>query len=476
MAELPDSWTTAPVSSLCTKLRGVSFSKGDACRSPTKGLVPIIRANNLANDGIVFEDLIYVPASCVGEGQRLRKNDVIVAMSSGSKAVVGKTAQLLHPWEGSFGAFCGVLRPTQHIDNRYFGMFFRTRAYRNAISELAAGTNINNLKNEHFEAISVPLAPLQEQRRIVAKLEDLLGKVDACQKRLERIPLILKRFRQSVLAAACSGRLTADWRKGRKDPLPQEVVEQLKARRTRDSKTETESRRILEAYDYREEQEDDSLPPSWACVALRKLCRSFDYGSAQKSQPSGKVPVLRMGNIQNGKLDWSDLVYSSDKDEISKYALKPKTVLFNRTNSPELVGKTAIYNGERPAIFAGYLIRINAEDVLDPDYLNLCLNTPYARRFCSKVKTDGVSQSNINAQSLGKFEVPFCSIQEQREIVRRVEALFKLADQIESRYNAAKASVDRLTQSILAKAFLGELVPQDPKDEPAGRLLERLRQ
>jgi type I restriction enzyme S subunit len=182
-----------------------------------------------------------------------------------------------------------------------------------------------------------------------------------------------------------------------------------------------------------------------------------------------------MGNIQSGKLDWMDLVYTSDDNEILKYSLQPNTVLFNRTNSPELVGKTAIYRGERPAIFAGYLIRINPFLELDPEYLNLCLNTNYSKEFCAHVKTDGVSQSNINAQKLGAFEVPFCLLAEQQEIVRRVEALFALADNIEQRYKKAQAFIDKLTPSLLAKAFRGELVPQDPNDEPASVLLERIK-
>jgi type I restriction enzyme S subunit len=133
-------------------------------------------------------------------------------MSSGSKSVVGKTAQASESWDGGFGAFCGVLRSSPELNSRYVGLFLRTRDCRRHISEPSAGTNINNLKAEHFSEIEVPIAPLAEQTRIVVKLENLLGQVDACQHRLAKIPSLLKRFRQSVLAAACSGHLTADWR------------------------------------------------------------------------------------------------------------------------------------------------------------------------------------------------------------------------------------------------------------------------
>lgn len=218
-------------------------------------------------------------------------------------------------------------------------------------------------------------------------------------------------------------------------------------------------------------------------MSLDKLCYSFQYGTSKKSHPSGKVAVLRMGNIQNGEIGWSDLVYTSDDKEIEKYNLKAGNVLFNRTNSPELVGKTGIYRGGRPAIFAGYLIRINNFEELDSNYLNYCLNTRYARKFCSKVKSDAVSQSNINAQKLGKFEVPFCSPEEQKEIVRRVGALFKIADPLEKRLDAAIAHAEKLTQAILAKAFRGELVPTEAElarregrsYEPASALLAKIK-
>mgnify|MGYP005843017985 CR=1 FL=1 len=156
--------------------------------------------------------------------------------------------------------------------------------------------------------------------------------------------------------------------------------------------------------------------------------------------------------------------------------------MFNRTNSPELVGKTALYRGERPAIFAGYLIRIVHGPRLNPDFLNYSLNTHDFREYCMQVKSDGVSQSNINAKKLASYEVALPPLDEQREIVRRVEALFALADGIEARVRAATVRAERMPQAILARAFRGELVPteadlaaREGRDyEPASVLLERI--
>jgi type I restriction enzyme S subunit len=201
----------------------------------------------------------------------------------------------------------------------------------------------------------------------------------------------------------------------------------------------------------------------------------FSYGSAAKSAPSGNVPVLRMGNIQDGNLDWSDLVYTSDPREIEKYRLTAGDVLFNRTNSPALVGKTAVYRGERPAIYAGYLIRVRCGERLDPEYLAYCLNSSPGRDYCRRVKTDGVSQSNINAKKLAAFEFKLPSMDEQREIVRRIEAAMDWLNIVATEQEKAARLLDHLDQGLLAKAFCGELVPQDPNDETAETLLERIR-
>ena len=200
------------------------------------------------------------------------------------------------------------------------------------------------------------------------------------------------------------------------------------------------------------------------------------YGTATKSAKSGTVPVLRMGNIQNAKLDWADLVYSSDGDEIAEYLLRDGDILFNRTNSPELVGKTAIYRGERTAIFAGYLIRVNhIRTVVESQYVNLFLNSHVARQHGNSIKTDGVNQSNINGAKLSNYPFPYCSIEEQREIVSIVDKNISLVDEMESGIIDELQKADALRQSILKKAFSGQLVAQDQHDEPASVLLDRIR-
>ena len=328
-------------------------------------------------------------------------------------------------------------------------------------------TNLRNLNfNDFINNVFIPIPPENEQFKIINKLDKIISKIDDVNARLDNIPTALKRARQSILNQAITGELTKDWRKKNLDIIPASImIEQFKQLLI-ESSSKNERDNINNIFSYKENYFSFDIPHTWTFSILEKLCKSFKYGTSTKSESSGLVPVLRMGNIQKGEIDWNDLVYTSDSKEIEKYKLEKNDVLFNRTNSPELVGKTAIYRGERAAIYAGYLIKIENYKILNSEYLNYALNSTFAKEWKLDVKTDGVSQSNINAQKLAKFEVPLPPLEEQAEIVRRVKLAFEKLDKIELRYQKAKEYSDKLTQSILNKAFRGELVPQDPNDKP----------
>lgn len=158
-------------------------------------------------------------------------------------------------------------------------------------------------------------------------------------------------------------------------------------------------------------------PMDWGLITIKEICKSLNYGTSKKSTFSGKCAVLRMGNLQNGYIDWTDLVYTNDEKDIQKYSLVKGDVLFNRTNSADLVGKTSLYRGEYPAIYAGYLIKLNYDrKKVVGEYLNYILNTQEAKEYCLAVKTDGVSQSNINAQKIGAFLFHLPPFEEQEKI------------------------------------------------------------
>ena len=181
-----------------------------------------------------------------------------------------------------------------------------------------------------------------------------------------------------------------------------------------------------------------------------------------------------MGNITNwGTIDYSGLVYSSNDEDIKQYSLKKNDLLFNRTNSSEWVGKTAVYKEERPAIYAGYLIRVRPI-LISSDYLNYVMNSSYYRNWCYNVKTDAVNQSNINAQKLSQLMIPVPPLKEQERIIIEIDKWISLIDTIKNSKEKLQVIIKQAKSKILDLAIHGKLVPQDPNEEPASELLKRI--
>ncbi len=216
------------------------------------------------------------------------------------------------------------------------------------------------------------------------------------------------------------------------------------------------------------------LPNGWEWCNLEDIVCELKYGTSEKSLSVGKIAVLRMGNITNvGTIDYSNLVYSSNNEDIKLYSLEKDDLLFNRTNSSEWVGKTAIYKKEQPAIYAGYLIRIRPILIFS-DYLNTVMNSSYYRNWCYNVKTDAVNQSNINAQKLSQLMIPIPPLKEQERIVVEVAKWISLIDTIKNSKEDLQTTIKQAKSKILNLAIHGKLVPQDPNDEPSIELLKRI--
>jgi hypothetical protein len=271
-----------------------------------------------------------------------------------------------------------------------------------------------------------------------------------------------------VLAAAYAGKLTEEWR--RKGNVPLRLL-----------------RTDLPVWELPSPLEVPEVPSTWELLPLREVASRVQYGLSVKADGDAKrgILMLRMGNIQEGRMDDSDLKYINPEGrDLSSFLVARGDILFNRTNSPELVGKAAVYDLEREAVFASYLVRVACDERrVASRFLCGWINSPWGRWWARTVRTDGVSQSNISTAKLQVMPVPVPPLEEQREIVRRVEALFELAESIERRAAAAVASADRLTQAVLGAALRGGLVAaeaalaaQEGRDfEPAWTLLERVR-
>lgn len=216
------------------------------------------------------------------------------------------------------------------------------------------------------------------------------------------------------------------------------------------------------------------IPDSWEWVRLEEIIEDFKYGTSAKSFKSGKMPVLRMGNLtRNGKISYSDLVYTDSANDIAEYNLKKGDILFNRTNSNEWVGKAALYDAVVPAIYAGYLIRLRTIMVLS-EYLIVVMTSRYYRNWCHSVKTDAVNQSNINATKLSNFVLPLPPLNEQKRIVHAYQSYDKIISLLEIDKIDITNIIAQTKSKILDLAMQGKLVPQNPADEPGADMLRRI--
>ena len=302
------------------------------------------------------------------------------------------------------------------------------------LESYASGTTFLELSGGKAGKIEFPLAPITEQQRIVDRIESIFAKLDEAKEKAQEVVDGFELRKSAILHKAFTGELTEKWR-----------------------------------------EEHGVILESWKEGSIDAICNSLKYGTAKKSKKEGTVVVIRMGNLQQGEIDWSDLAYSDDQDDIEKYQLDKGDVLFNRTNSAALVGKTSIYRGEYPAIYAGYLIKLDYNhDIIMGDFLNYALNTNNAKEYCNLVKTDGVNQSNINAKKIGAYVIPLPSIKEQEEVVRIVKKLIVEEKQAKEVAQAAIDQVDVMKKAVLARAFRGELGTNDPKEESAVELLKRV--
>ncbi|WP_423708766.1 restriction endonuclease subunit S [Undibacterium sp. WLX3042] len=459
MSGLPKGWVESNALEIAEPVRGVSYKKEQVRFASEAGYTAVLRANNIQENKILLEDLVFVPDANINPLQRLLKNDVVIAMSSGSLSVVGKSAQVSSNLNASFGAFCGALRPHSIIDPRYLGLFLKSDLYRRTISNLARGTNINNLKWEHFKEIPLPLAPRDEQKRIADKLDTVLARVDACRERLNRVPLILKRFRQSVLAAATSGKLTEDWRKLNISVIDEpNVIEAIL------------SPIVIHESDKR------NTPSGWEWINLTKLAKLESGHTPRKTVPeyweNGDIPWISLQDIRNADgRELFDTKYKPTQigiDNSSARILPKGTVCFCRDIS---FGYVTIMG--RPMATTQHFANWVCNENLLPKFLMYVFMA--GRNFLS-MSGQGTTVTTIYMPALKELKILRPSIAEQTEIVRRVETLFAFADRLETRLANASAAADKLTPAFLAKAFRGELVPQDPNDEPASALLQRLAQ
>ena len=400
--DTPDTWEWLRLGQLCQLLDGVKMSGVKYPYLEAKYLRGKIEGTNIDSGKFVKKGTMLILVDGENSGE------VFFASEDG---YMGSTFKVLY------------IPVAVYVPYVLYFLLLKKQLFRNR----KTGAAIPHLNKELFFNLLFPVPPLAEQERIVAKIEELLPLVseyDGVEKRISALNTEFPdKLRKSILQQAVQGKLTE------RDPSDEPAIELLDRIRAEKAKLIAEGKikkeKIIPVIS--EEDQLFDIPDTWTWTTIADTCTNIQYGTSEKSAPSGKVAVLRMGNLQGGKIDYSNLVYTSNDYDIERCHLEYNDLLFNRTNSKELVGKTAIYKAEIPAIYAGYLIRVTPI-MIDSDYLNYVMQSRFFKKYCLAVKTDAIGQSNINAEKLKRFVFPLPPLAEQKRIVACVEELLAMCD------------------------------------------------
>ncbi|WP_435607223.1 restriction endonuclease subunit S [Pseudomonas knackmussii] len=354
--------------------------------------------------------------------------------------------------------------------------FYYLKSIRTLADSFGTGTTFKELSGTAAKTLPFLLAPTAEQTRIAQKLDELLAQVDTLKARIDSIPALLKRFRQSVLAAAVSGRLTAEWRTLNDAEPIADYIRRTRAKRVKAWQETQENSLRKSQYKEPDELLDESfpeIPNSWTYCSISEVSSRVTYGlTVRPSYVDVGAPVISAKEIKSGTIDYegaNKISFADHEQQREKCKIFQGDVLFGKTGT---IGSVARADREIQCCSSQNIAVISP--LINSKFLEIVLRSRLIQDLATRnVKTTAIPDLQLGV--ISRFPVPLSSDKEQAEIVRRVEQLFAVADQLESKVATAQTRIDRLTQSILAKAFRGELVPQDPNDEPASLLLERIR-
>ena len=335
--------------------------------------------------------------------------------------------------------------------------YLESSEVRYYFSSLSHGGTMDILNLTTLKTLPIPLPPLNEQRRVVAKLDSLFARSRRAREELERIPKLCDRYKQAILAAAFRGDLTADWRK------------------------ENNSKPLLEDRTLIDGRLPDllNLPNEWVWANVSHVASVTGGLTKNQSRTSleKKAPYLRVANVYANELRLDDIAEIGIADsEWKRVKLKAGDLLIVEGNgSLEQIGRVALWHGEiEPCAHQNHLIKLRVKNIISPKFALYWLLSPGGRRAIEQVASSSAGLHTLSISKVSALPIPLCAVQEMEVVVERIEKLFKAIDLMAQEYQKASKLCDRLEQATLAKAFRGELVPQDPNDEPAAALLERL--
>jgi len=471
---LPEGWATLPLGTVTNIIRGITFPSSAKSKVREPNTVACLRTANVQAE-IEWDDILFIPEEFVNrDDQWLQPDDLIISMAN-SAALVGKIAQAsMIPEKATFGGFLAVIRPIE-LDPSYLLNYLRAPSMQAAFRATSSQTtNIANISLGGMRPLPVAIPPLAEQRRIVAKVEELLALCDELAARqtaareqrtrlvrsaldhlttaktepefrqhaafvLQHSDLVLdsiSQLRQGILALAVQGRLV---RRVPKDGSGADVVSKFSLREQPDSD------HIL----------DLALPAHWAITAFSNIARirsGVTKGRNLADRQTKSFPYLRVANVQRGFLEL-DVMKHIDipAEELKKFRLEPNDLLITEGGDWDKVGRTAIWHGEiAECIHQNHIFRARlVSEELKPVWFMLYLNSPIGRRYFESASKQTTNLASINATELRGCPVPIPPLAEQQRIVVKVEELMRWCDALEARLTTAQTTAEYLLDATL---------------------------
>lgn len=516
----PVTWEISPLDDLIIFALGGDWGKDSEFNDPDYTKVHCIRASEIKRweeEKGLTAAIRKIKKSSL-EKRRLIDGDLLVEISGGGpEQPVGRTVLINqevlrnHPKTPKICTnFFRLIRPSSYMDSKYLNLFLQHFYQAGDIGEYQGGSNnLRNLKFNDYLQLSVPISPLNEQRRIVAKIETLFSELDKGIEALKAAREQLKVYRQAVLKHAFEGKLTSQWREENKDKLetPKQLFVRIKKERelcyqAQLKKWEAAVKRwenkrggdkkpkkpklpgTLELVDADSAGQLKQLPSGWVYIKLGGLIAELDQGWSPKcenrSANKNEWGVIKTTAIQHG-------VFNQDENKALPVSLQPKEqhvlnvndILITRAGPRVRVGVCCMVRKVRNKLMncdKVYRFR-SINSICRPDYIEGVLNSPRILGEVERIKS-GINDSgvNLNQNAFLNLAIPYCSTEEQEEVILRVEQVLSVINKQEETIQILLDMSEVLRQSILKKAFSGQLVPQDSNDEPASVLLERIRE
>lgn len=417
---------------------------------------PCLRMYNIDSGSIVWRDIKRMRVSAAElEEYGLREGDLLVNRVN-SRELVGKAAYIPTSLEPSVfeSKNIRVRLDASKALPKFINYQLLAGSRRHFAGNAQQVVGMASISQKQLADFPIVLADLNEQRRIVAEVEKQFSRLDEAVANLKRVKANLKRYKAAVFKAAVEGRLVSieaehARRAGRSYETGAQLLERIMANIPRSVRAAQNKWPITESETGMLRQ----LPEGWSAAPIGRLAELVEYGSSAKtSEANVGVPVLRMGNIVEGDLDLTALKYLPHSHaEFPRLLLQPGDLLFNRTNSPELVGKTAVYTG-RPekCSFASYLIRVRLAPGCLPEFVSTFINSIHGRRWVKTVVTQQVGQANVNGTKLQNLVVPIPPLPEQERIVTEVGARLAQLRALSGDLDANLQRAEALRSAVLA--------------------------